>query len=280
MAAPATSFPDFTGGRVHGRYELVSFLGSGTFGVVYKAIDYDTDRQFVAVKIMRKAGRSDAELAVIKREVALHHVVSDTKSIVGLIDAFDDHEWCYIVLEFCPGGDLFRQIVDKECYFDNDKRLRQAFLSLVDAVQACHDAEIAHRDLKPENILTSEDGSELYLADFGLAANEKMVGDFGSGTHVYMSPECIGEMTAMQPYDPFLSDIWALGVILINMISGSHPWTQATTGDVHFRRFLKDPDFLYKVLPMSAGAHTIIRETLSLQPAQRISLHNLREAIL
>ncbi len=179
------------GEKVNGRYELVDILGSGTFGVVYKAIDHDSDCQLVAVKIMRKAGRSDAELTVIKREVMLHNVVSDTKGVVSLIDAFDDDKWCYIVLEFCPGGDLFGQIVDKECYFGKDDCLRQAFISLVDAVQACHDAEIAHRDLKPENILTSEDGSELYLADFGLAANAKMVGDFGSVTHIYMSPgEC------------------------------------------------------------------------------------------
>lgn len=280
IAVHANSFPDFTGIKVNGRYELVDFLGSGTFGVVYKAIDHNTDCQLVAMKILRKAGRTDAQLAVVKREVAMHDLASDIKGVVRLIDAFDDHEWCYMVLEFCPGGDLFGQIVDKECYFDNDDLLRTAFLSLVDAVQACHDAEIAHRDLKPENILTSEDGSELYLADFGLASNEKMVREFGSGTHIYMSPECVGEMTSMQPYDPFLSDIWALGVVLINMISASHPWTQATSTDVQFRQFLKDPDFLYRAFPMSTGAQNIIRDTLRLHPAQRISLRGLREAIV
>ena len=92
--------------------------------------------------------------------------------------------------------------------------------------------------------------------------------------------ECIGEMTAMKPYDPFPSDIWALGVVLINMISGAHPWMQATTTDAQFRQFLKDPDFLYRALPMSTGAYTILRETLRPQPAQRINLHDLREAIV
>ena len=184
----ANSFPVFTGEKVHGRYELVELLGTGTFGVVYKAIDHRSDRRIVAVKIMRKAGRSEAELAVIEREVILHDAVSAIQGVVDLIDAFDDAKWCYMILEFCPGGDLFGQIVDKECYYGKDQLLRQAYISLIDAVQACHDAEIAHRDLKPENILTSKDGSELYLADFGLAANAKMVGDFGSGTHIYMSP--------------------------------------------------------------------------------------------
>ena len=84
----------------------------------------------------------------------------------------------------------------------------------------------------------------------------------------------------MQPYDPFLSDIWALGIILVNMISASHPWMQATTSDAQYRQFLKDPDFLYKSFPMSAEAHTIIRAILRLHPTERISLHDLREAVL
>ena len=84
----------------------------------------------------------------------------------------------------------------------------------------------------------------------------------------------------MQPYDPFLSDIWALGIILVNMISASHPWMQATSSDAQYRQFLKDPDFLYKSFPMSTEAHTIIRAILQLHPTERISLHDLREAVL
>ena len=64
------------------------------------------------------------------------------------------------------------------------------------------------------------------------------------------------------------------------MISGAHPWMQATTTDAQFRQFLKDPNSLYRALPMSAGAYTILRKTLHLQPAERINLHDLREAIV
>ena len=192
MVSAADSIPDLTGNVVGGRYELIKLLGSGTYGVVYKAIDHGAlsyfHHQYVAVKVMRLSGRSDAELTVIKREVALHHIVGDTKGVVGFIDLVFNDEWCYIVLEFCRGGDLFEHITEKESYAGNDELLRKAFLSLVDAVQAIHDAEIAHRDLKPENILTNEDGSELYLADFGMATDEKMSTEFGRGTSIYMSP--------------------------------------------------------------------------------------------
>ena len=91
MVSAADSIPDLTGNVVGGRYELIKLLGSGTYGVVYKAIDHGAlsyfHHQYVAVKIMRKAGRSKADLAVMKREVVLHHIVGDTKGVVGLIPA-------------------------------------------------------------------------------------------------------------------------------------------------------------------------------------------------
>ena len=87
-------------------------------------------------------------------------------------------------------------------------------------------------------------------------------------------------MTAKQPYNTYLSDVWSLGVIFMNMITGSQPWSKATPRDAHFRQFLMDPDFLYHVHPLSKGAHAIIREMFHLDPTKRISLRALREAIL
>lgn len=109
-------------------------------------------------------------------------------NVVTLHDAFEDDEFFYIILQFYPGGDLFDHICDKRTYVYNDALLRSAFVSLVDAVQACHDAKIYHRDLKPENVLTNGDGSEVYLADFGLATDRTIVNEFGCGTTIYMSP--------------------------------------------------------------------------------------------
>lgn len=145
------SFPDFTGCIIQDRCQLYELLGSGSFGVIYKAIDLevaDDDDSIVAVKVICLAGRSDCELAA-----------SDIKGVVTLFEASQDSELCFLVLEFYKGGDLFEQIVDKQTYLGNDKRLHKAFLSLVDTAQVCHDAGIAHRDLKPENVLTNEAGS-------------------------------------------------------------------------------------------------------------------------
>ncbi|OJT15990.1 Negative regulator of sexual conjugation and meiosis [Trametes pubescens] len=283
--SPATStMPDFAGIIIDERYQLLKVLGSGTYGVVYQALDFhpsaDPALPYKAVKIVSKIGRQKSQLAGVRREIALQSVVSPHPNVVGLHDAFEDDEFFYIILQFYPGGDLFDHICDKRTYVYNDALLRSAFVSLVDAVQACHDAKIYHRDLKPENVLTNRDGSEVYLADFGLATDRTIVNEFGCGTTIYMSPECVGREFGYKPFCARFSDVWSLGVILINMISGRHPWAKATLEDECFVNFCQDPDFLLDMLPISEGANAILQRVLALNPLQRISLPELRAEIL
>ncbi|TFK91177.1 kinase-like protein [Polyporus arcularius HHB13444] len=283
MSTAAASLPDFMGCTIGKYYELTEVLGSGSFGVVYLAIDTrepdDSPTCECAVKIIRKAGRTPKELGVIRREIALHFVVSDHRSIVTIHDAFDDDDFFYIILDYCPGGDLFYHIAE-DVYMDNDELLRGAFASLIEAVQHCHEHKVAHRDLKPENVLTSEDGSKVFLADFGLATVKRMIDDHGSGTANYMAPECHGKLYGYQPYDTRAADIWALGVILVNMIAGRNPWEKASMKDELFAQFINDPDYLYENFPLSRGACDILLETFTLNPVHRISLRKLREAVL
>ncbi|KAI0359158.1 kinase-like protein [Trametes cingulata] len=283
--APATStMPDFTGYIIDERYQLLNVLGSGTYGVVYKAVDThpsaDPASLYRAIKIISKVNRKKSELGAVRREIALQSIVAGHPNIVGLHDAFEDDEYFYIILDFYRGGDLFEHICEKSTYVYKDELLRNAFVSLVDALQACHDAKISHRDLKPENILTNEDGSEVYLADFGLATNRTIINEFGCGTTIYMSPECVGREYGYKPYCARFSDVWALGVILINMICGRHPWSKATTEDHCFSRFVQDPDFLLDMLPISKGANDILQRIFALNPLSRITLPELRKAIL
>ena len=190
----AQSMPNLTGTMIDRYHELKEVLGAGTYGVVYKALDIrtaaDPSPTYRAVKIMRKTGRKKFEITNIQREIALHAHVGPARGIVRLHDAFDDANYFYIVLDFVPGGDLFTQICEHKAYegVGGEARARSAFVSLIDAVHACHKLGIAHRDLKPENVLASEDGSELYLADFGLATSRLTVSENGCGTGVYMSP--------------------------------------------------------------------------------------------
>lgn len=87
-------------------------------------------------------------------------------------------------------------------------------------------------------------------------------------------------MSGFKPYYTAYSDVWALGVILVNMVSGRNPWERATLDDPCFIQFIENPDFLFEVLPISEGANDILRQAFVLNPLSRISISALRRAVL
>lgn len=195
MESMASRMPDFTGSLVDaGRYELVQLLGAGACGVVYRAFDLQApparggapvER---AIKIIKKAGPLMSDTLRQRREIALHRQVSDHPNVLTTHDAFEDGRFYYLVMDYCPGGDLFKMICEAHAFDRNDDLVRQIFVQILDAVKACHKRHVFHRDLKPENILCSADGSEVYIADFGLATNRQLSYTFGCGSSHYMSP--------------------------------------------------------------------------------------------
>ncbi|EKM56910.1 uncharacterized protein PHACADRAFT_183478 [Phanerochaete carnosa HHB-10118-sp] len=293
MSARRT-MPNFAGRIINnGRYQLRKLLGSGTYGVVYGAIDLTTCNSPIsnsprkprryAIKVLRKDALSSSAAQRLRREVAAHRRMSDHPNVVPLHDSFEDKEFVYIVLDYCPGGDLFGKIVDEKLYFKNDALVKSVFLQLLDAVEACHMSGIYHRDLKPENILANEDGTQIYLADFGLASGSKVSTTFGCGSSYYMSPvclaECIGKEVGYMPYSNTTNDIWALGVILVNMVTSRTPWSKALTTDDCFCDFMLHEEYLREMLPISEGANAIFRRIFVLEPSQRITLSELRQAV-
>ncbi|KAI0757244.1 kinase-like domain-containing protein [Daedaleopsis nitida] len=270
---------DFTGTLVGDRYQLVEMLGLGAYGAVYGAIDDASPEPLCrAIKVIPKAGKRPYDLGRIRNEIKLHRKVSSHPNVVTLHDAFEDEGHFFIVLELCDGGDLYGHIC-KNNLFATDQQLRKAFLSIVDAVRTCHQAGIFHRDLKPDNILLNEDVSEVYIADFGLATTRDMTTQHGCGTDMYMSPESYGPMTNFKPFYPRFCDIWALGVILINMLSGRSLWEKATPKDKFFARFLREANFFQDRLPISDGANAIIMRIFALEPRDRITLDDLYREI-
>lgn len=91
--------------------------------------------------------------------------------------------------------------------------------------------------------------------------------------------ECLAEDVTLPNYSTVYSDIWALGLILANMISGRRPWAKAAVTDKSFRKFLGDPDFLYNTMPISRAASDLICRMLGLFPPSRIPLADVREEI-
>jgi serine/threonine protein kinase len=169
------------GGALH----LVEILGSGGFGVVYRALG--AQKEQYAVKVVAKRERQSAQ-EVQLRELDFHARVSQHPNIITFHRSFSDDDHLYFVFDACLGGDLFGAVSERATYFYNDRLMKTAFLQILDAVEFCHTQGVYHRDLKPENILCSADGSRVYVTDFGLATENTVSDSFGIGSTSYMSP--------------------------------------------------------------------------------------------
>ncbi|KAH9482564.1 Negative regulator of sexual conjugation and meiosis [Psilocybe cubensis] len=281
MARVAQSelMPDFTG-RVLNGYHLLESLGSGAYGKVYRASDTTAKARFYAIKCLNKPAPGSHTELLQQREFANHKLVSGHPNVVAFHHHFNDDRFVYVVLDLCCGGDLFAAITERQIFQDNTELIRSAFLQLIDGVQYCHDLGIFHRDIKPENVLCSRDGTDVRLADFGLSIQSPVCSDFGCGSSYYMSPECIGKGITSGIYSTRHNDVWALGVILTNMITGRNPWRYATSDDECFSAFIHDNNFLRRVLPISEEINTLLKKIFTMNPLSRISLPALRAEIL
>ena len=232
------------GHKIDGKYELVAKLGEGGMSVVYRArrVHIGDD---VAVKILTgKFVKDDAALTRFRREARaaamLRHPNVITIHDFGETD--DVHAPAYIVMEFVKGTPL-RELLRSEDHFSVERGVR-LMRGICAGVGSAHRQGVVHRDLKPDNILVvaPDDDFEVEsvrVVDFGLA---KLLADAGAtssgavvGTPFYMSPEqCLGE-----PLDA-RSDVYSLGAMFYEMLSGKQPF-EATTVSGVINRHLNEP---------------------------------------
>ena len=271
----------FTGGvLLNGRYQTISPLNHGSFGMVFMAQDLVTNEN-VAIKCMTKrsaANDEDLEFAVDEKseELVLHSRLASHPNIVNLIDSFETDAHLYIVLEFCGQGDLYEAIRHGHGPLETE-HVRQFMLELVDAVAYAHSKGVYHRDIKPENIFLAQDGS-MKLGDFGLATTDKWSYEMTVGSDRYMAPEQFDSAGA--GYSPADADIWAIGICLLNILFSRNPFTTPTEADPLFLDFSRDKQSLFDVFPdMSQDTYEVLVECMNLDPKKR-SLEGAREALL
>jgi serine/threonine protein kinase len=284
------------------RLELTSILGVGAYGVVYTAVDIHTNVPY-AVKALNKTGLDPRQRKFQQREIKLHHLASQHPNVVSLDRIMDSEDCTFVVIEFCPEGDLFSNITERGHFVGNDLLAKHTFLQILDAVQFCHSIGIYHRDLKPENILVTDHGMTVKLADFGLATTDYYSSDFGCGSTFYMSPGNISLLSSpslpqicaetnsktecqrapsrqFACYASAPNDVWSLGVILVNLTCGRNPWKKASSEDSTFRAYMRDPQFLRSILPLSSELNSILRRIFECDPQKRISIPELRKLIV
>jgi eukaryotic-like serine/threonine-protein kinase len=206
-----------------GRYGIVRYVAEGTSGVVYEAFD-DTLSRCVAIKI-QKGERDDLFLREARSVVQLDHP--------GIVRVYDvdraDDRRAFIVMEWVKG----RTLQDDKERWRASTKVAQLLLQVTDAVAYAHRAKIVHRDLKPANILI-DDQDRPRVADFGLAARPIKPGTL-VGSPAYMSPEQVrGEGGGLDGR----VDVWALGVILYELLAGRRPF-QGDNCEKLFARILQ-----------------------------------------
>ena len=244
-------------GQSLGRYHILDQLGEGGMATVYKAYDTRLERD-VAIKIIRSDAFPPNQLERIlkrfEREAKSLARLSHT-NIIKVID-YGEHEGSpYLVMEYLAGGTL-KQRLGKPMPWQDAVRL---ILPIAEALEYAHEQKIIHRDIKPSNILLTQKGQPM-LTDFGIAKILESEETFtltgtgiGVGTPEYMAPEqWTGQATTQ-------SDIYSLGVVLYEMVTGRKPYTADTPAAILLKQateplprpivFVHDlPDSIEKIL--------------------------------
>lgn len=264
-----------------GHYKITQMLGYGANGTVHLAKDTTTG-ELVAIKELSFKGLTPAEQHLQRNEAFYHSSLSHHENILTLRDVMVGEEALFLVMDYCPEGDLFEFVV-KQTNADRLKGVessRRMALEIISSVINCHSAGIYHRDLKPENVLLvpCEDGSyTTRLADFGLATTQLVSNDLGCGSACYMSPECTSyspQHSEKEGFNSAKNDVWSLGILLVNLMCGLNPWKRACVEDRSFAAYLRDQTYLM-TLEVSSSFYELLTKALNPDPEARCDLDTL-----
>ena len=224
-------------GRVIGnRYEIINRIGNGGMATVYKAKDITLNR-FVAVKVLREEFTTDAEF--IKRfNIEAQSAASLAHpNIVSIFDVGQEDNIYYIVMELIQGKTL-KEIIDEDGVLPWKWSLNIA-IQIASALETAHKHNIIHRDIKPHNIIITEDGVAK-VTDFGIAkaVSSSTITAFGKtiGSVHYCSPE-----HARGGYTDAKSDLYSLGVVMYEMLTGRVPFDADTPVSIALKHMQEEP---------------------------------------
>jgi serine/threonine-protein kinase len=275
------------------QYEIVRRLGAGGSGVVYLANDTLLQRP-VVMKILRTGLLSAQQLrTTVLREARMASAI-EHPNVCGIYEVGEAGDEGYIVMQYVPGQSLDQLIARGPASL---QLALSVGIQIADGLQAAHTLGIFHRDLKPQNVMLT-DGGLVKILDFGLArrlnpeeanfdpskpalakdASVAATYTARGGTIRYMAPEqFVTGQSSVQ------SDVWALGVILYELVSGRHPFSRADAEDFQAIRAIQfsDPEDLSIIVPgISPELKSVIASCLEKNPGARsASAAEVREAL-
>ena len=212
------------GGPFANRYDLLGFVGSGGMGAVYRVRDRELD-EVVALKVLRSELMVDPDaVAHFRREVKLARRVTH-KNVTRTFDIGELDGTPFFTMEFVEGASL-GDMLDAERVLTPEHAARIA-MAVAHGLDAAHEAGVVHGDLKPTNVLLARDG-RILVSDFGTARSREVDKHrvlSVAGTPEYMAPEQIETPESVDGR----ADLYALGIVLYEMLTGELPWSATTT---------------------------------------------------
>ena len=229
------------------RYEILSKVGAGGMSDVYKAKDHILSR-FVAIKVLKKEFSEDSSFVTKFRAEAQSAAGLEHPNIVNIYDVGSENGLYYIVMEYVEGITL-KTYIEKKGQL-SFKESASIAIQVARGIEAAHNKNIIHRDIKPQNIIISTDG-KVKVTDFGIAkatSSNTISSDVMGSVH-YASPE-----QARNGFVDGRSDIYSLGIVMFEMVTGRVPFDGDTTVAValqHLQEEIARPSIYAPDLPIS-----------------------------
>ncbi|GAB3052791.1 hypothetical protein GCM10027053_11230 [Intrasporangium mesophilum] len=251
-----------SGSTLGGRYLVGTLVASGGMGDVWEATDEVLQRQ-VAVKVMRPQGPDESFLERFRDE-ARSSAVLQHPNIASVFDYGEQDGTAYLVMELVPGhtlGELIREAPGGMSPDDVRSVVGQAALALA----AAHDSGVVHRDVKPANIIVTPQG-QVKLTDFGIARLGDGSGHTATG-EVLGTPHYISPEQALGQPATSASDVYALGIVAHEMLTGTRPFDQGMPVATALAQVHDAPPPLPPTVP--ADLRAVVESCLAKAPAER-----------
>jgi len=255
----------FVGKRLDGRYEIQEIIGVGGMAVVYKAHD-NVENRTVAIKILKEEFVSNEEFIRRFKNESKAIAVLSHPNIVKVYDVSFGDLIQYIVMEYIDGITL-KEFIERQ----GSLRWKDAVyftIQILKGLQHAHDKGIVHRDVKPQNIMVLSDGT-IKVADFGIARfarnEQRTITDKAIGSVHYISPEqARGEKTDEK------ADIYSVGVMLYEMLTGQLPFEAESAVSVAIMQLQRDPKLPTEINPaIPVGLEQITMHAMQKTPERR-----------
>ena len=264
VGVPATPERSEQPHLIGGRYEVVALVGEGAMGSVYEVRDRELD-EHVALKLMRRELASyPGLLERFRQEVRLARKVT-SPHVARVFDIGEHEHEKFLTMELVVGESL-GDLLSRTGALETSEVVRHA-TAICDGLAAAHDVGVVHCDLKPDNVLLGRDGT-IKLTDFGIARAQADVDSARgtvAGTPAYMAPEQVtGEGLDAR------SDLYALGVMLFEMLTGDIPWKGPNVVAIATARLLRDPPDPRQARPeLPAPLADLVMRCMARRPAER-----------